>query len=499
MKKIKIISFVVVLLMLFPLQILTACSKNADNTQGNANNTTQQDNSQSGASSETTTESKMLPNVPDNLDLNGFNFRILYELSQGGDWGVRGIDAEQETGDVINDATYARNAYVTDKYDFKIDGITCQVYNLPASTVKKTVQAGSDEYDAIIIREKELPSLIISNCLVNFNTVPGLNFDGPWWDKSIMNQMSIAGKQFAAFGDYIICANDALRIMMFNKKMLQDNGLEDPYALVKNGAWTLDKFYNMSKDAAADLNGDGKMDTNDRYGLLMQRGSSVCFSFGAGETLTSKDAGDLPVLTTGSERSILVFQKIWNVLGTPNLVIYDSAFPNTWADLQVAFENNQGLFFGEVLQLAERMRASETDFGILPFPKYDESQENYYAFGDSNCMNDIIIPSTNQNLEQTGQILEILSAESYYTLRPAYYDKSLNGKYVRDEESSAMLDIVLSNKLISLDDMFGWGMYSAIQNALTSKSSDFASVIDKYTNKVQTSIDKTVSIFQSLQ
>ena len=499
MKKIKVLSLIIILIILIPI---TACSQKPDNnTQAENNNPTQDAGNQPETSDDKkeAADVKLLPDLPENLNLNGYKFRIFYELSEGGDWGVRGIGAEEETGEAINDETYMRNAYITDKYKFEIVSITSKVYDLPASKVKKTVQAGSDEYDVVIIRQKELPALITTGCLANLNDMPGLDFDKPWWDKSIMNQLSISGKQFTAFGDFIVCANDALRILLFNKQIHKDAGLENIYILVKEGKWTLDKFYTLSKDVALDLNGDGKMDTKDRYGLLLQKGSVVCFSFGANELLTSKDKDDIPVLAIGGERSLLALQKIWDVVNAPNLTIYDSAFPNSWADLQVAFENSQGLFFGEVLQLAERMRATEIDFGVVPFPKYDDAQENYYAFGDSNCMNHIIVPNTNRNLEITGQILEALCAESYYTIRPAYYDKSLNGKFMRDEESSEMLDIVLSNKVISLDDMYGWGMFGTIQTALTAKSPNFVSAIEKNAVKTEQKIEKTVALIENLE
>jgi hypothetical protein len=361
------------------------------------------------------------------------------------------------------------------------------------------VQAGADDWDAVITRQLNIGALVTSGSLVDFNHVPGLEFDGPWWDRAVMDQMTVSNRKFMAFGDFIVSANDALRILMFNKELHQNAGLEDIYSIVKEGKWTLDVFYEMSKDISLDLNGDGIMDTRDRYGLLLQRGSVVCFMFGAGETITAKDENDIPVVVMGGERSMLVLQKIWDVVNTPELAIFDSEFPNAWADLQPAFENGQGLFFGEVLQLAERMRATDTEFGVIPFPKYDEIQENYYAYADSHCMNFIIIPSTNRNLAQTGQILEILNAESYYTARPAYYEKSLQGKFMRDEESSEMLDIILSNKFISLDETFGWGMHQAMVTVLTGRSPDFVSTIEGREERTALNIQRTIDSILDLE
>ena len=502
MNKTKITAFILASLMLFTL--ITSCAKPADDSKGDSNGTTQQqdnnDAEKQDDASDTTDEVRLLPNVPEDLNLDGYKFRILYNFKDPATsgWGVRGIESAEETGDAVNDATYRRNAAVTEKYNFEIIGQPETDSVLSTAFVKKLVQSGSDEFDVIIMRQTYVPSLITAGSFVDFNTIPNINFDSPWWDQGIMNQMSLDNKQFAAFGDLIVGANDALRILMFNKKLHQDAGLEDIYALVREGKWTLDKFYDMSKTVSADLNGDGARDNSDQYGILMQTSSLACFMFGAGESVTSKDADDMPVLTMGSERSLLVLQKVHDILYTPDMTLYDSAFTDTHVGLQAAFENNQGLFYGEVLELAERMRATQTDFGVLPYPKYDESQTDYYAFADSWCMNHIFIPTTNQNLEKTGQILEILNAEAYYTSRPAYYEKSLNGKFIRDKESTEMLDIILANKIISQDELYNWGMYTAVKNALNSKSANFASAIEKVAAKTTTSIEKTINLINNM-
>ena len=488
--------FILILLVLF---LITSCGENTG-TDNNADNLPQDNNTALEVQEEQqlAEEIKIMPNVPENLDLNGYKFRLIYERSDNYDWATKGIEAEEETGDPINDAAYIRNAYVTEKYNFELIGIHYQVYNLPATTIRRFIQAGADDFDAVILRTGEAPSVITTGGFVDLDNLPHIDFEKPWWDGNIMDQFSIGGKKFAAFGDFIITANDAIRILMFNKEMHRDLGLDDLYSLVKEGKWTIDKFYDVSKDAALDLNGDGVMDTRDRYGILIQRGSLVCYMFGAGESTTAKNADDLPFVSIGNERSLHVLQKIHEVFNTPNLAIYDADFPNTWADLQVAFENNQGLFFAEVLQLAERMRATDTDFGVLPFPKFDENQVNYYAFADCRCLNSIYIPVTNNNLVETGQILEILSAESYYTVRPAYYEKSLTGKFMRDDESAEMLDIILANKVISLDETFNWGMLSAVSGALTAAGPDFVSVIERNLGRVENAIQRAVDSIQDL-
>jgi len=61
-----------------------------------------------------------------------------------------------------------------------------------------------------------------------------------------------------------------------------------------------------------------------------------------------------------------------------------------------------------------------------------------------------------------------------------------------------MLDIIIANKVVSQDEMFGWGMTSALQAELVKRTGNFVSVIDQNTSKVQTKMDKSVTKIEAL-
>ena len=85
------------------------------------------------------------------------------------------------------------------------------------------------------------------------------------------------------------------------------------------------------------------------------------------------------------------------------------------------------------------------DYGILPYPKFDENQDKYY----SNSMDNyslLSVPKTVTDLEFVGTITEALTRESHYSVVPAYYDVALTSKYARDEQSVAMLDIIMDGR-----------------------------------------------------
>jgi hypothetical protein len=475
---------------------------NQDNAPALADGGARTDESENAAREE---EVKLLPDLPGDLDFGGYQFRALYSsVDEAGVWGLRDIVSEEINGEVINDAVFMRNQYLEGKYNFEIIGIPTTSSTMQSSSMRRIIQAGTDAYDVMFARMNQTGDLITSGSLVDLNTVLYLDFDKPWWDKSIIDQLSIGGRRFAAAGDIMATNSNAFRVFLFNKQMIADFGLDDPYRLVRENQWTLDKFYDMSRDISRDLNGDGIMDQHDQYGYLVQSTSSIKLFYSAGEHMVIKDGGDMPSLTRGNERTLQVLDTINSILSRQDSVMFDQDF--TGLDprgpeyvLMTTFEDGRGLFFSEVLQLAERMRATDTDFGILPPPKFDERQPEYIVFSDSFCMNLMLIPATNTDINRTGAIIEAMAAESRYGLLPAYYDKTLRGKYTRDDESEEMLDIIIKNRVISLDNVFGWGLHDDIRNALARRSGDFVSVYERSMDRALTRMQRTIDAIESLE
>jgi hypothetical protein len=59
-----------------------------------------------------------------------------------------------------------------------------------------------------------------------------------------------------------------------------------------------------------------------------------------------------------------------------------------------------------------------------------------------------------------GMILEAMSAHSYYDLQNEYVEVSLKTRYARDDESEAMLDIILNNRVFDPGVIFNFGRFA---------------------------------------
>ena len=96
--------------------------------------------------------------------------------------------------------------------------------------------------------------------------------------------------------------------------------------------------------------------------------------------------------------------------------------------------------------------------------------------------------------------MEGMAEVSKYTLTPAYYDVALKGKFIRDEESAEMLDIILAQRTYDLGMIFNWGnMFSWITNLALNSSLDFASTYAKNEKATLNGIEKFVKSLDALE
>jgi hypothetical protein len=124
------------------------------------------------------------------------------------------------------------------------------------------------------------------------------------------------------------------------------------------------------------------------------------------------------------------------------------------------FMNEQNMFYYSILyESGTTFNSMEDDYGILPCPKYDESQADYKTVAHD-MYSLFCVPITCTRTELAGAAAEAMAAESYRTVTPTYFETALKVKYARDEETSQMLDIALNGVTFN----FGVVYSSALSN-----------------------------------
>jgi len=294
--------------------------------------------------------------------------------------------------------------------------------------------------------------------------------------------------------------------------MIEENDLEDPYALVESGEWTLDKLREMARKVTADSDGQTGMTYTDTYGFLVNTNFATSMFIASGEGLTQKDANDLPFITVNSTRGIDVFNKIYDLVSDKQAAGHIESFQNdvasagktVWQAATEAVASKRALFRAMSIADIPELGEYECNFGILPIPKYDKSQPEYKSLVSTIYATSAAIPTTNPDYEQASIILDAITQASTDTVKDSYYQVMLKKRKVQDDESEAMLDLIFGNRVYELGVVFGWGganiydtnSISSFMNSIAfSDANTFVSRYESIKDKIQSDLNDTISEF----
>ena len=112
------------------------------------------------------------------------------------------------------------------------------------------------------------------------------------WDADVVKLYNFNGRQVALDGAFSLYNYSTRHCYAFNKRMLTDlNVGYNPYDLVNDGGWTLDKLYEIASAAVRDTDGDGNITVKDTFGIsgTVTRHYSALLA-GSGVRYVDKDA-----------------------------------------------------------------------------------------------------------------------------------------------------------------------------------------------------------------
>lgn len=364
------------------------------------------------------------------------------------------IDVEDITDDPVDLQVYYRTQYIEETMgiDF-VDVVDVDYYaGSGFKSIQSLVQAGDDTYSLMNVRCIESISAWADGCIIMYDDLNYIDLDKGYWAQDINPYLTLMDRQYIAVGAADINVYDFTFALLFNKELHKDLGLDNIYELVGQGKWTIDKMDEMMQLTNYEVNGDDKRDHNDRYGYLADtRMVLPAFWISSGTLEVYKDDSDLPQLNFENEKFIDVMNKVFEIMWDN-----ESWFSKYTGDYDVPsqcinmFSEGLGLFLDSSFRFVENLRSMETPFGIVPHPKWDEQQDQYYA--RVSYFFSLIVPLTCPDPDLSAVLLEVLQYYSAKKVIPAYYDQVLKYKLTRDEESVAMLDIIFTHRVVDLGD-----------------------------------------------
>lgn len=403
---------------------------------------TSADNTDSTTEPEVTTESEEA-NLPD-VDLGGKTFTMLVSGSQ-----IDYFDIEEQDGEVVDDAIWQARTNVCDRLNCDIKYMSDPANGdwgkrqETINYVTASVMADSDDFDAID-NQSYMGNYLVNGLLVDMGKMKYIDIDKPWWDKSITETVSLNGKYPFLAGSYSLGRTASIFCIYYNKTIAAEFDLPDLYQLVYDGGWTLDKLQEYAEMAYSDLNGNGKSDKGDRFGMTFEGGNYITGFYVPYGVKALKVENGRYVFDFDNSHNVEVVERLENLMRTTGVTVDTSAYATSVYDFSVSFfAEGNSLFNGGLFETAGWYRDLSFEYGILPYPKYSETDKDYVqsaltSFGL------LGVPKSNHDLDNTSAVLECLSYEYYKNVIPAYYETTMKVKYSSDDETANMLDFISS-------------------------------------------------------
>jgi len=463
------------------------------------------DGSNITSDTETSAKEDETPPTFVNEDYKGATFTILSEQDEATDFRDHYIDASEITGEPINDSVFERNSLVEAKYNVDIVRKKGNVAYADTS-----IKSGTVDFDLVYDWGIRLVPVALEGAFCDFNQVPVINQNQSYWAPSSQDDLTIAGKMLITTCDISMNRISWAYFLFFNKRIMDDLHYEYPYSYVMSNTWTIDTFLGMVVGSEMD-DGDTIWTTKDRYGYIGSESDCIEDLVNAiGENSTVKNEDGSYTLNVYNETMTSVYSKYHKKMQTSGAF---ADFSNTeWtngmdiskfdsiykAARYASFGEGHSLFARYTMDIAVELSSMSDTYGVVPMPKYDSSQKEYYHIIDS-CAPMFAIPKTSDT-EYVGTIMEYMAYESSNLLLPAFYEQTIKIKNMNDKEGrdETMLDIIRDSVHYSWTDLYyqeifkddggTWDPCKTIRHEMLA-SGNFASVYRKYKNAAEVSID----------
>lgn len=410
------------------------------------------------------------------------------------------ISAEEITGQKFNDALYNRNLEVEERLNVKIVDDVHDDRNEVLRAVKNNVSAGDGTYDVISSFTNQVSGMFVSNMLIDMNTVPNLRTDEEWWNQSANENFSFHHFRFCLISSLCQNADDVATILLFNKNMCVDYNIQLPYQSVRDGTWTFDRMWEMVDALPVDSNGDGAMDDRDIMGYVGQVHDIQAAMIACGVDFFNKDENDTPHFILQNETNVDKFNMLFDRFSdrTRACLVDGYTFAGElkgwdyWFD---KFIQGEALFMLQYPGNMSQYLDMEDDYGVLPMPKYDETQENYRTMTNGSFTSCLSIPKIHDNdISDIGLVLEVMSYLSYVDVKPIYIENYLEQRFIRDEESAEMMMLAINTTYydpgFAMSDQWGYPM-AIPSSVVASGSNTLISSIERKIQSISNAIDKT--------
>ncbi|HBF15666.1 MAG TPA: hypothetical protein DDW30_08335 [Clostridiales bacterium] len=360
-------------------------------------------------------------------------------------WDVSYWLENEDGADQVADTAYARTLLAEEKY-----GVTFYVSNANGDVLPPLQAAnmsGDKCYDLVFPHPTEaMTTIMTKGYYANMAELDTMNLSADWYNRSqVQNYLTKNNKLYIIASDLTLNYQGFFCIV-YNRDLYERFSFaEDMKTLVESGEWTVEKFNELLTETEFTL--DGEPTGNETYGFLVNSAPSHRWTYAFGEsTLVRKNDGTFEAgLKSANMTSIA--EAYSSLLYTHGDSVRVESYYNSGIATSKnveSFRNGHGLFINwDVGSCFTTLHNLDFKMGYAPLPKLDGNQKEYRTICASGFF---AIPQLCVSAEESGLILEFLSAYSYQYFRQAFFESVLTRKMSERLDDYKMLNFLHESK-----------------------------------------------------
>ena len=383
--------------------------------------------------------------IPDDYDLEGQTVTILYTQDE------KSVLGDTEATDIVYSKIHERNQSVSERLNVNLDFIHSGTTSWQDASeyLKREISTMSSGFDCVFTKNNCVILTKMFNYFHNINDSEYIDPSERWWYEDATMEISVDNYNYRfLYGDIFIDDLGAAGTIFYNKPLYEqyvsaNKNPDELYQTVLDGRWTFEEFARLVKKSRVERGGDGSTDI---YGFTVtHREYAHYLREGVGIRIYERNEQGMPVFDFKNDKSVAFGNALYALFYNNEGVLNNRYLGQTIPD-NFSFTNGNTIFnLGNLSAvLADDMREMKDDFGILPYPKWDEEQEEYITLVH-NTSSTVCFPISadiDRVNEEVSAVVEALASESYRRVSVPFYEAALKSAYNRDLESAQMIDII---------------------------------------------------------
>jgi len=470
----------------------TACTEHIDSSESSKDTTVVSDAGTEAVSVDT--NGYVLDSLPElNFEKQSVTFLTWSDVEH------EEFSVEKLTGNNINDAIWERNIAVENTLNVELN-----FYGIPGNAdhisdyvnyVANAISAGTNDFDIIAAHSQSIANCVQGGYCMNLLDYDYLDFTMPWWPERLITEATINNKLYFCSGDISANTLYMMYVCFFNKQIIDQYDLSNPYDLVESNEWTYEKFMDMCDGIYSDLNNNNVKDVGDQFGYMVYNLHADPWFYGADCVILDKDSeGDLKVSDTRScDKVIKTLEMVNGLLWNTNDGMY-----TTSTNQENCFTSGYSLFMTDRSRVAfTNLTQTDFEYGVVPMPKYDSEQGNYVTVL-GNPFTSYAIPQICENPEMCAAILECYASESYRQLTPEIFEITMKAKYAKDSTAGQMYDIARETVTFDIGRIFSNVLIpqNKFRKMISENTNDWASTVATTTDLLNEKLEILMKTFE---